>query len=151
MKTETDLVAVAVTNSCVCVAVDGEGNEVLDENGDFVPNEYCWGCFDDMKSDLEAMILDEWITPETAGIYMSSKAMNWDRRSGFALAEPDTDAVIRALSINGDWRIVFKLIGDDLLAVRYSHDEPTGASFAFARLSEAQVEEYRENGYNFVE
>jgi hypothetical protein len=62
--------------------------------------------------------------------------MGWNRLDGYAITT--VDKIPNALYINGEFRIVFSLEGDNLSAVRYSHDEPTGsARFIFTPNTEA--------------
>lgn len=43
----------------------------------------------------------------------------------------------RFLSINGDYRLVVEVGEDEIIVRRYSHDEPTGATFKFFNAEEA--------------
>jgi hypothetical protein len=59
--------------------------------------------------------------------------MGWQRRSGYALIRESSakiaSATLSKLMLNGDFTILLSLKGRACHAVRYSHDEPTGASF----------------------
>lgn len=127
MKYETE-----ITNSCTCTKADEDGNEVLDESGEPMPSDYCYGyCWEMAVEDYTESFLKPWL--EVKGIMQDSpvrvhgSAMTWLRRSGYA----DTSArgILDALSINGDYRLSITYENGDLLFTRYSHDEPTGASF----------------------
>jgi hypothetical protein len=94
VKTEMELL-----DYCTCTKWDFESeSEVLDEDGNPVPADWCMGCFDD------------------------------------------------ALSINGDFRLVFTYEDGEMSAVRYSHDEPTGTGkfeFRLATDDELEAWDYR--------
>jgi hypothetical protein len=59
--------------------------------------------------------------------------MGWQRRSGYALIRESSDKIasetLDKLKLNGDFTLELKLTGRACHVVRYSHDEPTGASF----------------------
>ena len=75
--------------------------------------------------------------------YIEGTGMGWQRLSGFIVVSAE-DAP-RALMLRGDFRIV--LMGDTdepskFRAHRYSHDEPTGASFTLRPATPEEVEEH---------
>lgn len=103
----------------------------LDTNGD----EFDW-------EDAHAA-LREWA--DTAGVdyfTVEGKAMGWTRADGFTVIA--WDILADAFSLNGDYRVVFTLADGEntLTAVRYSHDEPVGASFAVRPATEQEIEDY---------
>jgi hypothetical protein len=57
--------------------------------------------------------------------------MGWTRASGNTKPIRGLEETFDALTLNGDYRLVFTLYNGDLSVTRYSHDEPTGASFTF--------------------
>lgn len=69
-------------------------------------------------------------------------AMGWTRASGFTVVA--WDILADAFSLNGDYRVVFTLADGEntLTAVRYSHDEPVGASFTVRPATEQEIEDY---------
>jgi hypothetical protein len=79
-------------------------------------------------------------------LYVGASGVGWQRRSGYAIAKADTDAIIKALSINGDFRLVFTYEDGEMSAVRYSHDEPMGTGkfeFRLATDDELEAWDYR--------
>lgn len=70
--------------------------------------------------------------------HVSGRDMLWTRVSGFIVA--DRLNVIEALTINGDFRLVFTFTPDakTFTVVRYSHDEPTGASFTVREATDQE-------------
>jgi hypothetical protein len=83
----------------------------------------------------------------TDTIRIDGEKMGWQRLDGYAIVEvigrPNTpamenltDILLETLRLNGDWTLVFKLSHEGRLsAVRYSHDEPTGAGFSVVFMS----------------
>lgn len=75
---------------------------------------------------------------------IDGKNMGWTHRSGFTIAK--SDSIIEALSINGDYRLVFTftdvLTATTVKAARYSHDEPMGAYFEIVKATDAEVEDF---------
>jgi len=55
--------------------------------------------------------------------------MGWQRKEGWITVEAQWDSIYRALTINGDYTLEITLKGENFTVVRYSHDEPTGATF----------------------
>lgn len=69
-------------------------------------------------------------------VRIDGEAMGWTRASGYLVT--DSDNLLAALKINGDYRLDFTLDGETLRVVRYSHDEPTGASFTITATDEEE-------------
>jgi len=125
---------ITIANNCVCS--DAE-------------IETCYGeCYDDAKENLRHL-LNTWqeMNTSTDTIRIDGEKMGWQRLDGYAIVEvigrPNTpamdkltDTLLETLRLNGDWTLVFKLSHDGhLSAVRYSHDEPTGAGFSVVFMS----------------
>jgi hypothetical protein len=125
------------TNECVCLSYDEDTDTYSTE-----PSEYCYGdCYAEQVESLEARVLSPW--REALGIDLSdevliiAQGMGWQGLSGWATTTADTEGVIKALSINGSYRLALTLDGKTLTANRYSHDEPTGSAvFTFSKESE---------------
>ena len=128
-----------LTTDCTC--------ESYDDSDNLVPSDECFGCYDDDKRNLiEA--LDVWIHAlELSHIEIQGRNMGWTNSTGSATIDADADELIRALQINGDHRLELEIPeGDDLAdfdfkAKRYSHDEPTGASFFISGLTTCDYSE----------
>lgn len=77
--------------------------------------------------------------------HVSGRDMLWDRVAGYTIAE--RERVIDALSLNGSFRLVFSFAegSKTFTAIRYSHDEPVGASFTIREATEEEVNEYENN------
>ena len=77
-------------------------------------------------------------------LFIQAEGMGWTRASAYIVV-PNKNAV-DALTLNGEYRIVLTVNDEDatdLRAVRYSHDEPTGASFTFRPATDEEVEDSR--------
>jgi hypothetical protein len=114
-----------LTNACSC--------ESLDENDNPIPTEYCWGdCYDIALEHLVEQVIEPWQNyhelGSTSELQVKGSRMGWTRASGTAFT--DVETLLDTLTFDGEWRLVFTLDSKhDLSVVRYSHDEPTGASF----------------------
>jgi hypothetical protein len=76
---------------------------------------------------------------------INGEGMGWTRVSGYKVVP--YDKVAEALFLDGDFRIVFTFLDGILTkapvkAVRYSHDEPVGASFTIVAASEFDIEDF---------
>jgi len=120
-----------LTTTCSC--------EFYDEETDTSkPAEYCYGdCYtEDLEYYTEAF-LNPWLEAKAimadSPVRIEGSAMGWQRRSGYK--DTSARAIIDSLSFDGDWTLVIRYDGNDLSFVRYSHDEPTGASFIVVPVS----------------
>lgn len=121
------LESATITNNCVCIAEDGE-------------NVTCYGeCYEDSFFQLNELI-EQWVElnkhKATDTVAIHGERMGWQGLYGLALVEVSddlTEDIRAALQLDrADWTLVFKLSEEGALsAVRYSHDEPTGAGFSF--------------------
>ncbi len=136
MKLQTE-----ITSNCVCVKYDSEfGEVVLDETGEPVPNEYCYGdCYTEQVCDFTDNILPEWLTihnlDKNSPVLIKGYGMTWRGVSGDAVRY--ADQIISTLEIDGDFilRITCDTETGDLRIVRSSHDE-LGASFEIEPVPE---------------
>ena len=109
---------IEIVNVCTCID---------EESNDFD----CYGmCFDLMLEDFEQLV-NEWIDANgdqaTDAIRIDGTRMGWESSDGYFLGK--TKELLPALGLRGEWRLVFELAGTELSVQRYSHDEPTSASF----------------------
>jgi hypothetical protein len=125
----TDWSALVSTN-CECSFTDEEGNEIPE-----ISPDYCNGCGEWMQEDATAL-LQEWLKRNDypSAVIIRGAAMGWQRLSGYALIRQFGTVKLSAdtlkkLTLNGDFTLDLKLTGRACHVVRYSHDEPTGASF----------------------
>ena len=126
-----------LSNSCQCRICDAccIGTESLtceECSSETRSLDYCDdGCWDYKLQWLNEMV-EEWSKNCARGwMVVSGRAMGWQRTSGHTDAMPATGKeLLKALTFSGDWTLDFKLDQENLLTVRrWSHDEPTGASF----------------------
>ena len=128
MKLLEDWSALVSTN-CECSFTDEEGNEIPE-----ISPDYCNGCGEWMlEGTLE--LIEEWLERNDypSAVIIQGRAMGWRRLSGYALIRESGDKIagktLDKLMLNGDFTLELKLTGRACHVVRYSHDEPTGASF----------------------
>lgn len=92
----------------------------------------CYGdCYTDAKEGALRLLLDWADTHKVEAWRIHAENLGWTRKSGTSAPIGGLEETFDALTLNGDWRIKFVLDGESLIAYRYSHDEPTGASFTF--------------------
>lgn len=107
--------------------------ETYELNSNCTCDDDCYGdfCWSAAKEDIDLLLVD-WFNKVTNNnnnymVKFSGKNMGWTRASGYVYASVDDG--LQPLYINGDFRLVLTRKGDDLTVIRYSHDEPVGASF----------------------
>lgn len=136
-----------LTNGCTCATVD--------ENGDEVSSLDCFGCFDEsveafgefMEARVSGLRIDD--EPVSALIIRAS-GVNWTRNSYIYTLDVDSDYfeavgphLVESLSINTEWRITATETDlGKMSVVRYSHDEPTGASFDIEMVNATQFAKF---------
>jgi hypothetical protein len=129
-------VSVEVSSNCVCEDYDEETGEAVFSND-------CFGCYQDSLELLKSEVVEPWLEAndfyEDTAIRISGTAIGWRRLAGYKDTTPKE--LVEALSLNGDYTLNFTLTGNALTVMRYSHDEPTGASFT-VDVSPEQDEEY---------
>lgn len=120
-------------NKCGMGYINAEYEQKCDDctEGVLKHSNTCMGCWDDSKEDFYQAIY-EWrkeVGVDWNLVRIDGSAMGWTRSKGSAVVP--MERALDALTIRGDFRIEVKLKGKELSARRYSHDEPTGASFFF--------------------
>jgi len=138
----TEVIKAELSSDCYCEEYDEEtGESKLDEQGEVVMSQVCFGCYDDDKTYIQDDLIATWA--ERNGFEMDTplkvngSRMTWLSRSGYAYATPET--LIDKLTLNGDFTLRFTLTGTTLEVVRASHDE-LGALFEFEKLDESEVD-----------
>lgn len=138
----TEVIKAELSSDCYCEEYDEEtGESKLDEQGEVVMSQVCFGCYDDDKAYIQDDLIATWV--ERNGFEMDTplkvngSRMTWLSRSGYAYATPET--LIDKLTLNGDFTLRFTLTGTTLEVVRASHDE-LGALFEFEKLDESEVD-----------
>lgn len=120
-------------NKCGIGYMGGESGQKCDDctGGVLEHANGCMGCWDDSK-EMFYQSLYEWRKEVGVSwnlVRIEGSAMGWTRSKGSAVVP--LERVLEALTIRGDFRIEVQLQGKSFSARRYSHDEPTGASFFF--------------------
>jgi hypothetical protein len=74
---------------------------------------------------------------ETLGDTLSVEASNlgWTHATASGIVE--SHMAWKNLTINGEYRLVAEIDDDVITVARYSHDEPTGATFKFTKAKES--------------
>ena len=139
-----------LSSNCRCTVYDSEtDSEVLDDNGNPVPSEYCDGCWQDDQSNTEYDIIHPWqIANDIADqdyIVINANKVSWRNVDGYALSKGDFKSILKTLTFDGDWTLKITYDGDKTMtAQRWSHDEPTGTGiFTFRKATEEEIEDWQ--------
>lgn len=124
-------VTVEVTSNCVC-------EDYNEDTGETTPSNDCFGCWQDSLELLRESIIDPWAEAndyyDDTDVRISGTAIGWRRLAGYK--DTTVKDLVEALTLNGDFTLVFKLENNAITVMRYSHDEPTGASFTIGLTPE---------------
>lgn len=125
---------------CVCNKLDENGDEVLDENGKPIPEDWekCRDCGEQAQNDIQDWLFEEWFErngfkladASELSFKVNASGMNWTNDSGRGRIPATYKAMLDLLNIDTDWHLKFILEGNDLRVIRSSHDE-LGARFEF--------------------
>lgn len=120
-------------NKCGVGYTGGESGQQCDDclSGVLENANSCMGCWDDSESHFYDAIF-EWrkeVGVDRDMVRIDGRGMGWTKSMGSAVVP--IDKALKALTLNGDFRIDVEWSGRSFSARRYSHDEPTGASFYF--------------------
>jgi len=125
-----------ISNSCACRFCEscGIGTESLtcDEcQLDTTETSYCDGYCWEYKRDWFEEDVERWLTAHNnpARVTIAGKHIGWQRLHGYKTINADHKDIFNALTFSGDWMLRVEVTDDKFSIVRYSHDEPTGASF----------------------
>jgi len=121
MGTKTELtLRYTLSDTCSCEDYD-------EETKTSKPSEDCYGCWQDDLDNIKFDLLEKWMTANSyelkTPILINAKNLNWDRRSGYKISNPEN--LISDLSLDSDFTLRF-YSNDDysvLEVVRSSHDE----------------------------
>jgi hypothetical protein len=118
-------------------SVDTQGGEELwdDFTYSWIPAEE----YDAQDAEDRAVeLVEEWLTAQNLSqfeqVLIRGLRLGWLQRDGWKLAGTEPLEILRSLYLNSEFRIELTLEGGDLIAHRYSHDEPTGATLYFERV-----------------
>jgi len=131
---ETQTLTAELDSDCSC--------EYYDEDTDTnIPSESCFGdCWTESKDDFTEHLLKPYLVVKgwemDTPIKVASSRMTWQGIMGWAYTTPER--LVDTLTLNGDFRLVFEFDGNDLTAIRYSHDEPMGTGKFVIELSDEQ-------------
>lgn len=144
MSTTMQRTQFELSNSCECsycatCETGTEGAQCLDCKGDTTPLDYCDGGCWEYKLDWLEESVEEFasVIGNPYELRVQGKNMGWTRASGYATCKANSKELLDALTFSGEWRLSFTFEGNTLHVTRWSHDEPTGASFEVI----AEVEE----------
>jgi hypothetical protein len=139
-----------LSSNCRCTVYDSEtDSEVLDDNGNPVPSEYCDGCWQDDQSNTEYDIIHPWQEANDIAdqdyVVINANRVSWRNVDGYALSKADFKSILKTLTFDGDWKLKITLNADKTMtAQRWSHDEPTGTGiFTFRKATEEEIEDWQ--------
>jgi hypothetical protein len=128
-----------ISNSCACRYCESceMGTESLICNEcqqDTRETSWCDGdCFEYKRNWFEEDV-QRWLSAhnEPERVTIAGKHIGWQRLHGFKTINADHRDIFNAITFSGDWTLKIECDGDQFKIVRYSHDEPTGATFWLA-------------------
>ena len=135
-------------NSCQCRYCEtcsmGTESEVCDECEQPTRElNDCDGFCYDYKLDWLEESVDSFV--EAIGspyeLRIEGRRMGWTSASGYAICKANSKDLLAKLTFSGDWRLRFVFEGNTLAITRWSHDEPTGASFEVVAEIEEEEQE----------
>lgn len=149
-KTEQTKSMATITTECQCKECPNCSEEQGIWSGEELTCYLCgaefeqspW-CFEDPDADkdyVKEFIFDVWraarateCEPEDLKFYIKANGMGWTRQNVSSDQLETWEQALKCLTLNGDYRLEFAYDAADkfLTVSRYSHDEPTGASFEF--------------------
>ena len=137
-----------IDNSCQCRYCEpcsiGTESEVCDECQQLTQQmDYCDGFCYDYKLEWLKESVDSFITAINNPYHLRIEGhrMGWTSANGYAICEANSKDLLNTLTFHGDWRLRFVFEGNTLAITRWSHDEPTGASFEVVAEIEDEEQE----------
>ena len=135
MTDTIEVVKFEISSTCACMYCDtcdmGTEDEICGECK-VATREVGWcdgACWEYKVEWLEEE-LEKWcaLVGNPPKMKVSSRRMNWNGVSGYAIINPDFKSLLKVMSV-GDQTLDFTFNGTEVSIVRYSHDEPMGATF----------------------
>lgn len=128
MITTAQITYAEITTECICETYN-------ESNGNSVPSDSCYGCWEESLSDLRDNLLIPFFSvigaDDNSNILVEGTGLGWQGRSGWIVVTANN--LHSALAINGEYQVKYRFDGTELKARRWSHDEPTGTGvFTFA-------------------
>ena len=117
---------IELRSDCICERPN------IDET-DWEPASECFGCFKEAYEDAQFLLTD-WRDANNldadGDVDVHAMLVGWQRET--IIGRIAANEILEMLLLNGDYRIQLKTDTDNnLVAIRTSHDEPTGARFEF--------------------
>ena len=142
-------IEIEISNACECRYCDacGLGGEDItcpECAAETRFTDWCDGaCYEYKIEELEEYLLPAFMAVYNQPEYLriEGKRMGWQSRSGYKVIKATHKELWDALTFSGDWSLNYKLEGNSLTITRYSHDEPTGASFTIKPDTGEEIEE----------
>ena len=142
-------IEIQISNACECRYCDACGLSGQDITCPECANEtrftdWCDGaCYEYKIEELEEYLLPAFMAVYNQPEYLriEGKRMGWQSRSGYKVIKATHKELWDALTFSGDWTLRYVLKGKSLTVTRYSHDEPTGASFTIKPDTGEEIEE----------
>ena len=142
-------IEIEISNACECRYCDACGLSGQDITCPECANEtrftdWCDGaCYEYKIEELEEYLLPAFMAVYNQPEYLriEGKRMGWQSRSGYKVIKATHKELWDALTFSGDWTLHYMLEGKSLNVTRYSHDEPTGASFTITPDKGEDMEE----------
>ena len=111
-------------NTCNC-------QDYVVETDTWEDSTYCNGCFED-ELDFMKEYLGKWYKDNEGGWWRVEGLPLWNRQACGVFQAHTMIDFVRGITVNGEWRLRYRLNGDVLEAILSHHDCPTGGAFTVA-------------------
>jgi len=129
-----------ITNTCTCNVVDDNGDEILDEYGNPVSQDWCDGfCWESMIEDFSNCTEELRNANETSWWHVEGIQL-WNRTTGGYFYADNVNEIIRGMSVNSEWMLRWSVYEDRIEYSLSHHDAPTGSASVLRPVSEEEEE-----------
>jgi len=125
-----------LSTNCECRVCEtcsmGTESAICDEcQGETTPTDWCDGACWEYKRDWFEEDVERFLSHHNnpSQVTIAGKHIGWQRLHGYKTISADHKSIFNALTFSGDWTLGVECDGKNFIITRYSHDEPTGATF----------------------
>jgi hypothetical protein len=143
-KTELEISNACECRYCDACGLGGEDITCPECGTDTRFTDWCDGaCYEYKLEHLEEYLLPAYMSANGEPEYLRIEGtrMGWQAKTGYKIIKATHKELWDALTFSGDWTLRYMLENKSLTVTRYSHDEPTGASFTITPDKGEDMEE----------
>lgn len=137
--TDTPIAWGELTNTCTCCVYDHEtGDNATDENGDDIPSDECFGCWDDALYSF-GLAIDHLWNVYGHGRWQVSGIRLWNGEVGGKFQARDTRTLVDAMTVNSAWSMTYRVFADRIEYSLSHHDAPMGSASVLRPLDDDSI------------